>query len=104
MEIEVKVWQMSPDDMIEIRALRSEMNKCINQMVSLESCFSVWQKTRCQDHHDRMEAVEMKYGELELAQTKIIAKSAGVVATIVGIINVLTIIIGFMALKSHFPQ
>ena len=104
MAIEVKVWQMTSDDMVEIRALRSEMNACTNQMVSLESCFRVWQTTRCQDHHDRMEAIEVKYGELELAQTRIIAKSAGVVAAIVGIINVLTIVIGFMALKDHFPQ
>lgn len=92
---------MTDNDLTEIRALRSELNACATEMASLRSCFSTWQTTRCQDHHDRMEAIEVKYGQLELAQTKIIAKSAGIVAAVVGIVNVLTVVLGVIALKGH---
>ena len=93
---------MTSSDIQEIRLLRTDMSKCTNQMVSLEAHFTTWQVTRCEDNRDRIEAIELKYGELELAQTKIIAKSAGVVAAVVGIINIVTVVIGFMALQGRF--
>ena len=95
---------MTDQDLHEIRSLRDDMTQCVNEMVGLRSCFSVWQTTRCQDHHERMGVIEAKYGQLELAQTKIIAKSAGVVAAVVGIVNVLTIILGVIALKGYIVK
>jgi len=92
---------MNADEIQEIRALRSEMSDLSQAMASLRSCFTVWQKTRCQDHHDRMDSLETKYGQLELAQTKIIAKAAGATAAIIGVVNILTMALLFYALKDH---
>jgi len=88
---------MTENDLLVIRELRSDLNKCVNEMVSLRTCFSTWQKTRCEDNQVRLKAVEEKFSRLEIEQTKIIAKSAGAVAVVVLVVNIASIVVAIMA-------
>jgi hypothetical protein len=90
---------MTKEDVAIIQGLRQSIGEHREEMIQLQATFQVWQQTRCQDHHERMLALEESHARIKIGQAKLIAKAAGAAATIVGIINGLTLYAAFIHFK-----